>query len=208
MITIVVSETKRSLEYLIQLVKYKIHIKKIILYTKVFGDVYKFIKKKKILNKLVLIKSKNVNAIIIYKKFILYKSKINLISTYPGQIVKNHNLLKYNLIHCHPGNLPMFKGSTTIYYSIILKKKICVSLLKINRNIDSGLILYKKFFKKPRQLSDIEKNYDNKIRAATLISYLKKKKKIKFNQFNKNYLPYYIAHPIIRQIVLNKNYLK
>lgn len=47
MITIVVSETKRSLEYLIQLVKYKIHIKKIILYTKVFGDVYKFIKKKK-----------------------------------------------------------------------------------------------------------------------------------------------------------------
>tara|TARA_B110001452_G_scaffold234609_1_gene212985 strand:- start:137 stop:514 length:378 start_codon:yes stop_codon:yes gene_type:complete len=123
MINLIVSDTKRSLNYVQAILKNNININKIILYSKKNGLVSKFIKKKKIEELLVSCKTKNINSPQIFKKLELHKSKLNIISTYPGEIVKNHKLLKKGLLHSHPGDLPKFKGSTTIYYSIILKKK-------------------------------------------------------------------------------------
>ena len=104
----------------------------------------------------------------------------------------------------------MFRGSTTIYYNIILKKEVCVSIIEINRKIDGGRILHKKKFKIPKKKILIEKDFDNIIRAKSLVSYLKLsvKKKPKIQKISSQAMPYYIAHPTIRQIVLNKNILK
>lgn len=208
MITLILSETKRSLVYIDQIIKNKIKFQKIILYSKKNGEVYKFIKKKKLTDFLIFLRTDNVNSDILVKKVKIYRSKINIISTYPGEIIKNLSLLKYKLLHCHPGNLPMFKGSTTIYYTIILNKRICVTLFEISKKIDSGRILYKKYFNIPKKLISIEKDFDNKIRALTFVDYLLNNIKYQDYKSKKKYLPYYIAHPIIRQIVLNKNYLK
>ena len=208
MITLILSETKRSLVYIDQIIKNKIKFQKIILYSKKSGEVYKFIKKKKLTEFSIFLRTDNVNSDILVKKIKIYKSKINIISTYPGEIIKNLSLLKYKLLHCHPGNLPMFKGSTTIYYTIILNKRICVTLFEISKKIDCGKILYKKYFNMPKKLISIEKDFDNKIRALTLVDYLLNNIKYEVYKSKKKYLPYYIAHPIIRQIVLNKSYLK
>ena len=208
MITLVFSDTKRSLTYLDKIVKNKIKFQKIILYSKKKKEVYKFLRKKKLTNFLTFLPTDNVNSAILEKQIKKYKSKFNIISTYPGEIIKNLSLLKYKLLHCHPGNLPMFKGSTTIYYTIILNKKICVSLFEISKKIDSGKILYKKYFNIPKKLISIEKDFDSKIRALTLVDYLQNNFKYRNFKSKKNYLPYYIVHPIIRQIVLNKSYLK
>lgn len=202
MINLIVSDTKRSLNYVQAILKNNININKIILYSKKNGLVSKFIKKKKIEELLVSCKTKNINSPQIFKKLELHKSKLNIISTYPGEIVKNHKLLKKGLLHSHPGDLPKFKGSTTIYYSIILKKKICVTLFLMNKEIDKGKIMYKKYFEHPKNLNQIEKNFDNNIRAKTLVEYLRYKKKFKIKKTNREFLHYYIAHPIIRQIVL------
>ena len=78
----------------------------------------------------------------------------------------------------------------------------------MNNAIDGGKIIYKKYFNYPKNFVTLEKNFDNKIRASTLISFLKSKKNYQYKTFKDTFLPYYIAHPIIRQIVLNKNYLK
>jgi len=207
-ITLILSETKRSLIYIDQIIKNKIKFQKIILYSKKSGEVYKFIKKKKLTDFLIFLRTDNVNSDILVKKIKIYKSKINIIATYPGEIIKNLSLLEYKLLHCHPGNLPMFKGSTTIYYTIILNKRICVTLFEISKKIDSGKILYKKYFNIPKKLISIEKDFDNKIRALTFVDYLLNNIKYKDYKSKKKYLPYYIAHPIIRQIVLNKSYLK
>jgi methionyl-tRNA formyltransferase len=207
MISLILSETKRSLEYLKQITKNDIKIKNIILYSKKRGFVFRFIQKKKLNNLLIFLKTNNINSSILEKKFRNIKSHKNIISTYPGEIIKNSSLLQRKLLHCHPGNLPMFKGSTTIYYTLLLKKKICVTLFEVSKKIDSGKILYKKFFKNPKNLGDIEKNFDNKIRSQTLISYLKNKKKLKYKLKKKSYIPYYIAHPLVRLIVINKNCL-
>ena len=200
MITLILSETKRSLVYIDQIIKNKIKFQKIILYSKKNGEVYKFIKKKKLTDFLIFLRTDNVNSDILVKKVKIYRSKINIISTYPGEIIKNLSLLKYKLLHCHPGNLPMFKGSTTIYYTIILNKRICVTLFEISKKIDCGKILYKKYFNMPKKIISIEKDFDNKIRALTLVDYLLNNIKYEYYKSKKKYLPYYIAHPIIRQI--------
>ena len=42
----------------------------------------------------------------------------------PGQILPTELLSdKKRILHCHPGKLPNYRGSTTIYYSILNKKK-------------------------------------------------------------------------------------
>ena len=130
-------------------------------------------------------------------------------SGYPGQIIKNEELLKKKLIHCHSGDLPYFKGSTTIYYTLLSKKKICVSLFMMNRNIDEGKIIFKKFFNPPKNYRNIEKNFDNEIRSKALIEFLKNKisKKKYINRRNIKYI-YYKAHPILRMIVNSPNNFK
>ena len=114
MINLILSDTKRSLEYLKKIVNHKFRINKIILYTKKKSEVHKFLKTKKIEKLLIYCKTNNINSSLIEKKSNLDKSKFNIISTYPGEIVKNTFLLSKNLVHCHPGDLPSFKGSTTI----------------------------------------------------------------------------------------------
>lgn len=205
MITIILSETKRSIEYINEIKKNKIEISKIILYSKTIGNTYKFIKKKKLTNILIHLKTNSINSKILEKKFKKVKSTTNIVATYPGEIVKNKSLLKYKLIHCHPGDLPIFKGSTTIYYTIILKKKICVTLFELSEKIDTGKILYKKYFQYPKNLKLIENKFDNQIRAKTLVDYLKTTKRYNYKKTKKKYMNYYIAHPIIRQIVINKS---
>ncbi|MDC0402609.1 formyltransferase family protein [Candidatus Pelagibacter sp.] len=208
MINLILSESKRSLTYLEKIIINKIKINKIILYSNKLGDVFRYVKKKKIIDKLIICKTNNINSSLINKNLKLNKSSYNIISTYPGEIVKNFSLLKKKLLHCHPGDLPKFKGSTTIYYSIILKQKICVTIFIMNKSIDSGKIIYKKYFNCPKNLITLEKNFDNKIRSLTLINFLKKKRNYKYRNFKDKFPPYYIAHPIIRQIILNKKYLK
>lgn len=207
MINLILSETPRSLIYLNKIIKHKIKINKIILYSKKFGEVYKLINKKKRKNLLIYYKSNNINSITLNKNLELDKKNINIISTYPGEIVNNSSLLKKKLLHCHPGDLPRFKGSTTIYYSILLKKRICVTIFIMSKSIDRGEIIYKKYFDKPKDIKKIETSFDTNIRALTLIDFLKNKKNINYSNISDKFLTYYIAHPIIRQLVLNKKKL-
>lgn len=204
MINFIISDTNRSLNYVKEILKNDISINKIILYSTKRGIVSRFIKKEKLEKLLVSCKTKNINSPEIFRKLELYNSKLNVISTYPGEIVKNHKILKKGLLHAHPGDLPKLKGSTTIYYTIILKKKICVTLFLMNKEIDEGKIVYKKYFQYPKNLNQIEKNFDNNIRAKTLVEYLKYKKRFKIKKTKRKFLHYYIAHPIIRHLVLKK----
>lgn len=211
MINLLLSNTKRSIEYLKAINKKNLKINKLVIYVKKKKLFTKKYFNKKFINIISIINTNNVNDPAVDNAFNVKKTDINIVSTYAGEIVSNKNLLSKKLLHCHAGNLPEFKGSTTIYYSLILKKNIYVSLFEMNNKIDSGKVLFKKKFSKPKKMINIEKNFDNEIRAKTLIDYLLNKKvvrNIKFAKSKKNYLDYYIAHPIIRQIVLNKKILK
>ena len=178
MIDLLLSETRRSKYYLNYMLKNKVLIDSIFYYSKKTGEVIRLIKENNLTNKTYTFRTNSVNSSKIIKLLNKKKNK-TIYSGYPGEIVKNKILLKKNLIHCHPGDLPMFKGSTTIFYSAIIKKKITVTCFKIKNKIDEGEILYKKNLRFKNKVS-LNSTYDDKIRAETIIEFLKKEKNIQF----------------------------
>ncbi len=204
---IIISNTSRSLMYLKRLKEEKIYPKKIIYLDDKFpktirNNIKKIISKFSKIN-IKIFHSKNINKKI--EKYLL-KEKLEYIiySGYPGIILKNLNLLsKKKLIHSHPGKLPNYKGSTTIYYSILNEKKIYCSTFIMSKNLDNGKLLLIKNYPIPIRIKSIDKSYDDKIRAENMINVIKRRKKLKSK--NDKFLPYYIIHPLLRSIVF-KNY--
>ena len=113
-------------------------------------------------------------------------------------------------MHSHPGKLPYYKGSTTIYYSLIKEKKIFCDTFFLNKKIDDGQIIVSKKYSIPKKIIKIDKQYDAKIRALNLIQAIKllRDKKIKFKKIkkkkNNTSSYYYIIHPVLRFLALNK----
>lgn len=203
--SIIISNTKRSIEYLKQLESNNLIPKEIIYIDNMAKNKISKNLKKKLKNKVI----KKFNNSCIDKKIEEYllklRTKYFIYSGYPGIIIKNKKLLiKKKIIHSHPGKLPFFKGSTTIYYSLLIKKKIFCSTLLLNYKIDSGPILHSREYPRPCKINEIDETYDNKIRAQNLIFVLKNLKILKEKkQSNQSIQPYYVIHPLLRSIVLN-----
>jgi methionyl-tRNA formyltransferase len=155
---------------------------------------------------------KNINNKKVTKFIKKQKEKLIIISLYPGSngIVKNKELLKRKkLLHSHPGKLPEYRGSTTIYYSLLKEKKIWCDSFFLNNKIDQGKVIYSKQYPIPKNIYSIEKKYDSKIRSQNLIESLNVLKKKLIFQKNKKYFKeiisnYYIIHPILRFITFKK----
>ncbi len=139
------------------------------------------------------------------KNILKSKTKNIIYSGYPGEIIKDQILLKNkNIIHSHPGKLPMFKGSTTIYYSLLKSGKIFCSTIILGKNLDSGRLLFLKKYKLPKNIKLIDESYDNYIRTNNIIYVIKNFNKIRPKKQKSNkFSPYYVAHPILRSIVFN-----
>ena len=211
--SLLLSSRNRSLNYLVMLVKNNLKPDFVILYSKE--------KNKKILkilnvNKIryVYLRTNQINASIVEREIIKTKNKIFIFSGYGAQIIKSKKILNKIILHAHPGSLYDFKGSTTMYYSLLLKKKITCSILRLNKKIDSGVIYFRQKFILPKniKIKKFENDFDNNVRILTIIKYLKlcKGKKIK-PLFKKKYKKthkstYYICHPILRGLAFNKNF--
>tara|TARA_Y100000816_G_scaffold191411_1_gene139500 strand:- start:7572 stop:8249 length:678 start_codon:yes stop_codon:yes gene_type:complete len=214
-LTLIISSNRRSITYL-KILKKNYFLPKKIIFLK---D-----KKEKFFNKKILTflykyrtkaDLKMFNTTQINNKNILNylknsKSKLFLVSLYPGKkgIIKDKSLLKKKFfLHSHSGKLPEYKGSTTIYYSLLKDKKIWCDTLFLSEKIDQGKIICSNEYPIPKNITSIDKDYDAKIRALNLVSALKKleKKKIKF-KINKKIKSsyYYIMHPILRLLTINK----
>ena len=79
----------------------------------------------------------------------------------------------------------------------------------MSKGIDEGEIFYKKKFNLPKNKNTLNSFFDDKIRAETMIEFLKKGKKTYKNKVKSKHIDtYYIAHPLIRGIALHKEKLK
>jgi methionyl-tRNA formyltransferase len=205
---LLLANTYRSSVYLDYLCKRKLKPNKVFFFSKKNNKkIIKKLNKEKISYDIFFTDS--VNNSKLSKSIFSSKVKYFIYSGNPGEKVNASLTKNKNIIHFHPGRLPMFKGSTVIYYSIILEKSVYCSCIQINNEIDKGKILLTKKFRLPRNLNHIEKSYDALIRAETMVSFLKMKfKKNKKKRIKDKYKPYYIAHPIIRAIVINKKKFK
>ena len=169
---ILITNTKRSIQYLKLLDKEKLFPNHVIYLddnkrNSISSNLKKIINLKKY--NLSIFKTDNINNIEVVKCLTKSKIKNIIYSGYPAKIVKNKKLLKEkNLIHSHPGLLPSYKGSTTIYYSILNENKIYCTTFVINEKIDSGKILLTKRYKIPKKIYSIDSDYDNEIRSINI----------------------------------------
>ena len=207
--SIILSNNERSYEYLKLLISKKKYTNFIIYLdykknNKSKNKIFSIIKKEKLNFK--SFKGNSVDQGNIRKFLLNLKDKIFVYSGYSAKIIKNKSIFKKKFfLHSHTGKLPKYKGSTTIYYSLIEEKKIYCTTFIMNSQIDKGTILLTKKYPLLKNYKNIDK-YDNKIRAKnilyTLNNFYKLKKNIK--KYKDNYSHYYIIHPILRYIALKK----
>jgi methionyl-tRNA formyltransferase len=124
-----------------------------------------------------------------------------------GAILKKEILsLDKKIIHVHPGCLPKFKGSTTVYYSMYYNSTVGCSVIIFEEGIDEGPILYQNSYKITEKNIDFDYTLDPLIRAKALIEFFK------IGNFNpckqKEYVDsstFYVIHPLLKHMSILKH---
>ena len=113
----------------------------------------------------------DVNSAAVYNEIKSCGAQILIYSGLSGQIVEKKLLDQIPFIHMHSGWLPRYRGSTTIYYSILERENPSVSAIILNKNIDTAQLFTGECFQ-DRLLINIDFEYDSIIRAYTLLEVL------------------------------------
>ena len=202
--SLIIANNKRSLVYIKELLKGKYFPEEVIVLDNKDQKIFSLTQNNNL--KVKFLKTKDINSLKTINYILKNKIYNFIYSGYASQIIKNNKLLKSKkIIHAHPGKIPEFKGSTTIFYSILKNKTVYCSVFRMSKILDSGkLIFLKKFNIKPNDLEQFDV-FDYQIRIRTIIEALKKNfkyKKVKI--VKKKFIDYHVAHPIIRSLVKKK----
>ena len=150
----------------------------------------------------------DINADEIYQKIKALDPQLVIYSGYGAQIVGPKLLdLGAPFLHMHAGWLPSYRGSTTIYYSLLNDRNCGVSAILLNKNIDEGSIVGRRVFPPPPADVDIDYVYDGVIRSDLLVSVLQdyitneKFSDIRHQDANEGYT-YYVIHPVLKHLAI------
>ena len=173
----------------------------------------KYLKTKKVQIKNLIISKKNLNPKVINFlnknkiKFItiqnlksqkippiLDKTDLGLVCGFPHIFKESQfNIPKYGLINLHAGKLPKYRGGSPLNWQIINNEKYFgISVIKINKGIDTGDIIFEKKFKllskyKIEDLHRIANNYFPKLLYNSIFKLISGKKLKKQNEKKAKY---------------------
>ena len=152
------------------------------------------------------LEERNVNHEKIINKVKYINCDYIIFAGYGGQILsKKHFLEGKKYVHCHPGWLPLERGSTTLYYSLLNNRNLSVTSFFMTEKIDEGNMILRESYVSPIHLVNIDLWVDNALRADTLLKSVK--------LLNNNYQgflrekreedqEYYVIHPLLKHISL------
>ncbi|MGH7380744.1 MAG: hypothetical protein ACREKR_00745 [Candidatus Methylomirabilales bacterium] len=109
-------------------------------------------------------------------------------------------------LHIHAGVAPYFRGSTTIYYSLLISGTCGASAILLNEQIDRGPVIATQEYPPPRDLTTLDYGYDPYIRADLLVRVLEEYRVR--GEFVAKSQPvdagdaFYIMHPVLRHITI------
>ena len=149
--------------------------------------------------------NEDVNSSEVISKVTQISPDIVVFAGFGGQILKpTHFQNKFIYLHMHPGDLPLERGSTTIYYSILNKRRCTVTAFLMTAKIDEGNNVHKHSYCLPLKGMNIDLFYDNIVRADCFIRALQKiKNKAEFlNDEHINNCEYFVIHPVLKHIAL------
>ena len=152
------------------------------------------------------INSEDINSEETYRFLKGAKEKYFIYSGFGGQILKPHlfNIGK-KYIHTHAGMVPEFRGSTTVYYHMLVTGNTAASVMFLNEQLDEGDILSQRYFRFPREVKDIDLIYEPYTRAIALKDALSEyavKGEFSGKLQSKDGNTYYIIHPVLKHIAI------
>ena len=124
-----------------------------------------------------------------------------------GKILSKETLnLGKKFLHVHPGLLPAYKGSTTIYFSLLAEGFCGASAFIMDDEIDNGPTLMQRKFPPPVDRRNIDFFYDSFIRAELLTEVISniESQNLAITSQSKDVVnrTYHIIHPILKSIAI------
>lgn len=135
--------------------------------------------------------------------------RLIIFSGYGGQLVQEPLLaLGIPLLHVHSGWLPDYRGSTTLYYSLLSERRCAASAIVLDAHIDTGPVVARKHYPAPPAGTDIDRRYDPAIRADLLLHVLRSyhsSGRLPFEpqpQVRAQGSTFYVIHPVLKHLAL------
>lgn len=131
-----------------------------------------------------------------------------LVYSGPGGAILGKDILNAGkrFLHVHPGLVPQYRGSTTIYYSLLQENNCGASAIFLDETIDTGAIIATQTYPEPQDRALIDYGYDPYIRSDLLIRVLSEYQEVgEFVARPQSDDPgetYYIMHPVLRHIAV------
>jgi methionyl-tRNA formyltransferase len=152
--------------------------------------------------------TRDINAAEVLEAVRRLAPRLIIFSGYGGQIVKPPLIeLGIPLLHIHSGWLPDYRGSTTVYYSLLEERSCAASAILLDTRIDTGPVLARKSYPAPPRGTDIDRRYDTAIRADLLLEVIRSyqangKLSIEKQQHLEEGNTYYVIHPVLKHLAL------
>jgi len=152
--------------------------------------------------------SESVNSAEVAQKLGEMSPKLVVYSGYGGEIVSPELLgLNTPFLHIHGGWLPDYRGSTTIYYSILQERNCSASAILLSSDIDTGPIIARETYPAPPAGVDVDYVYDSAIRADLLVKVLgdyarQGEWRALRSQTADEGRDYYVIHPVLKHLAM------
>ncbi len=152
--------------------------------------------------------SESVNAVELVETLREISPQLVVYSGYGGEIA-GPELLGLNIpfLHIHGGWLPDYRGSTTIYYSILQDRSCSASAILLSDDIDTGPVIAQETYPVPPAGVDVDYVYDSAIRANLLVKVLDDYAKqggwhAMRPQTADEGKDYYVIHPVLKHLAM------
>lgn len=129
-----------------------------------------------------------------------------LVYSGPGGVILQDELLSTGprFLHAHAGILPEYRGSTTVYYSLINEGLCGVTTFFMTESLDEGPIISRRTFPPPEDPRTLDLVYDPWIRARVLVEDLSRYREN--GELHSEPQPstegetYFIIHPLLKHV--------
>lgn len=154
------------------------------------------------------IASRNVNDAEVVARIRALQPACVIYSGFGGQIVGTAALgLGVPFLHSHSGWLPRYRGSTTIYFSMLEARECAASVLVLATEIDAGPVLARRRYPLPPGGTDVDRVYDAAIRADLLCSVLAETQRLgalppALRTEHETAQTYFVIHPVLKHVAL------
>ncbi|OGA26539.1 MAG: hypothetical protein A3F77_11300 [Betaproteobacteria bacterium RIFCSPLOWO2_12_FULL_67_28] len=134
--------------------------------------------------------------------------RLIVFSGYGGQIVKRKTLEQgIPFLHVHAGWLPRFRGSTTIYYEMLLERRCSASAILLSPQLDAGPIVARKHYPLPPADVDIDYVYEPATRADLLLEVLREFAENRVvpsgvAQSPQDGVTHFVIHPVLKHLAI------